>query len=134
MTKLVGSLPSGDSNGLHIISQALVEDTEALHVVVAVLKTKKITTDVDTGDVEATAKIVRIEVVNPDPSTGDLEAAQRLLRRALTRRHGGEQLPIEMEDEITAIFAGVHYDPSTGEVLDPPADDDRGDRDGDDGR
>jgi hypothetical protein len=113
MTKIVGNLPSGDANGLHIISRALVNDTEAHHVVVAVLKTKKITTDVDSGDVEATAKIVRIEVVDPQ----DKETAERLLRRAVSRRHGGDTLPIEMEDEITAIFDNLWVDTSTGEVL-----------------
>lgn len=125
MTKIVGSLPPGDSNGLHVISNALVTDTEAHHVVMAVLKTKKITTDVESGDVEATAKIVRIEVVAPQ----DRETAERLLRRALERRHGGEQLPIEMEDEISAIFSNLWVDTNTGEVLDAPPKDGDGDAD-----
>jgi hypothetical protein len=120
VTKIVGSLPPGDANGLHIISRALIDDTEAHHVVVAVLKTKKITTDVDSGDVEATAKIVRIEVVHPQ----DKETAERLLRRAVERRHGGEQLPIEMEDEITAIFDNLWVDTATGEVLEQTDTDD----------
>jgi hypothetical protein len=124
MTKIVGSLPPGDANGLHVIANALVHDTEAHHVVIAVLKTKKITTDIDSGDVEATAKIVRIEVVHAQ----DKETAERLLRRAAERRHGGEQLPIEMEDEISAIFDNLWVDTATGEVLEQP-----GGEEGDDG-
>jgi hypothetical protein len=106
--KFQGTLPNGDANGLHTIAQALVQRPEETHVIVAVITTKKITKDVDTGDVEATARIVRAEVVSPDDYTDDLETAERLMRRAMERRHGGEMLPIEMEDELTALFERVN--------------------------
>ena len=44
----------------------------------------------------------------------DLPTAEKLVRRALEGRLGGEVLPIELEDEITAAFRDI--DPRTGEV------------------
>lgn len=126
MTKLVGTLPDGDGNGLHVIARALVNETDATHVVVAVLKTAKITEDVEKGGYkEATARVLRIEVVDPD----DLKLAERLLRRALFRRRGSDVLPLEMEDEISDLFKHVWLNPETGELVDEEPTDDEPEED-----
>jgi hypothetical protein len=106
-TRIVGTLPSGDTNGLPVISHALLHRPKETHVVVAVLSTKRITEDVETGDRVPTAQILAIEVIDPDPHVDDLEVAQRLMRRAGERRHGGEMLPIDVEDQFTELFARV---------------------------
>jgi len=117
MTKILSKLPDGDSNGLPVIARALVETPHESHVIIAVIKTKTFTTDVDTNERVANARIERVEVVLP----ADLPAAEQLLRRSVERRHGGVTLSIEMEDEISGLLAAVArdwpgIDLSTGEV------------------
>lgn len=108
MTKILGKLPDGDSNGLHVLSQRLIDQPGEHHVIIAVIKTKSITTDTESGDQEATARLLRLEAVLPDATQDDLELAERLMRRAAERRHGGQQaLPIAVEDEIAGLFAHV---------------------------
>jgi DNA segregation ATPase FtsK/SpoIIIE-like protein len=115
MTKFTGRLPDGDSNGLHVLAQRLIEQPGEHHVIIAVVKTKTITTDTETGDEEATVRFVRLEAVLPDAATDDLETAERLMHRAALRRHGGQQsLPIEVEDEISALFKGVDREWAAG--------------------
>lgn len=106
-TKISSTLPGDEQNGLHVVAKALRERPKDTHVIVAVIDTKTLTTDVETGAVTPTARILAVEVINPDPNLDDLETAQRLMRRASERRHGGEMLPIEVEDEFTALFRRV---------------------------
>ena len=56
MTKLASALPKGEANGLNALSRKLTDEPEAVHVVIALVDCKSITTDVDTGDVEPTAR------------------------------------------------------------------------------
>lgn len=109
MTKLSGNLPKGDSNGLDAIARRLIDEPHAVHVVVALVDCKKTTTDNDTGDVEATARIRRIEPIDGD----DKDLAAKMLRRALERRTGKAVLPFDMEEDIRAVFGDI--DPETGE-------------------
>lgn len=114
MTKLASGLPKGHANGLDSIAQDLIQRPEQQHVVIAFVDTKTITTDTDTGDSEATARIRRVEVITAD----DLPRAEQIMRRALDRRMGGTALPIELEDEITEVFGDIRVNPATGEVTD----------------
>ena len=109
MTKLSGSLPK--ENGLTQINSLMVNDPQQGYLVVGIVRPSKITTDVDTGQAEATAALHRLEVI-----TGpDLMTADQLIRRATERRTGMQELPIDMEDELTKLLADV-VDPETGEL------------------
>nr|WP_312964358.1 hypothetical protein [Kocuria rhizophila] len=109
MTKLSGSLPK--ENGLTQINSLMVNDPQQGYLVVGIVRPSKITTDVDTGQAEATAALHRLEVI-----TGpDLMTADQLIRRATERRTGMQELPIDMEDELTKLLADV-IDPETGEL------------------
>lgn len=111
--KLSGNLPKGDANGLIRLAARLVHHPEDVHVVIALIKTKKLTTDVEEGDVVPHAVIRRIEVV-PDEDKHDV---RRLLERAFERRTGETMLPFELEKDIAAAFDGM--DLATGEVPRP---------------
>lgn len=113
MTKLTSALPKGNSNGLDAIAQSLIDNPDHKHVVIAFVDCKSTKTDNDTGDTEATARIRRVEVIDPT----DLPRCEQIMRRALDRRMGGQTLPLELEDEITAVFGGLTFDEGTGEVL-----------------
>lgn len=123
MTRLAGQLPKGEANGLIAISRALVDEPERVHAVIALVDCKQVTTDFDSGDVVPTARIRRIEVV----PAADFEPIQQFFRRALEQRLGLTALPLDLEDELTAVFEAIKFDPSTGEVLEAPEDQDDGD-------
>lgn len=109
--KISSSLPKGDRNGLGSIMRVLVDHPQRLHVLLAVVDCKSITTDNDTGDIVPTARIRHVEAV----AVEDLAAAKRLMDRAIENRNGSTMLPMEVEDELIAAFSGV--DPSTGEFI-----------------
>jgi hypothetical protein len=111
MTKLASSLPKGEGNGLDAIARRLIDEPHEVHVAVVLLDCKKISTDTDTGDVEATARIRRIEPIEGD----DKDLAAKMLRRAMERRTGKAVLPFDVEEEMRGIFQNV--DPDTGEIL-----------------
>lgn len=113
MTKLAPALPKGDSNGLNALARQLINTPEDIHVVVALVDCKSITTDVDTGDIEPTARIRRVEVISED----DKATVALMLRRALERRTGKTVLPFDLEEDVRAAFGNI--DPQTGEILDP---------------
>lgn len=98
---LTSALPKGDANGLGPIVSALVEDPRGMHVVIAIVDCKKITTNADTAEVVPTIRVRRIEAVLND----DKPLAERLMRRALENRSGRTMLPMTLEDELTAAFA-----------------------------
>jgi hypothetical protein len=108
MTKLSGSLPKGDSNGLDALARRLIDDPQQVHVVVALVDCKKISTDCDTGDIEPTARIRRVEPIGGD----DKDLAAKMLRRALELRTGKAVLPFDLEEDLRSIFV----DPETGEI------------------
>lgn len=114
MTKLSSTLPGGDNNGLGVLAGALVKDPHKTAIIVAVVDCKSITIDTDTGDKVATVRIRRVEPIDPE----DTEAAQRLLVRGLERRTGAVMLPMDLEDELSALFDNLvdSVDLETGEV------------------
>ena len=114
--KFHAALPQGQANGLGPIVQPAVDEPHRTHLVLAFVDTKRLTTDVDTGDVEPTLRIRHIEVVLP----ADADVAEQLMRRAIESRSGKAMLPIETEDEVTELFKDLHVDWATGEVLDEP--------------
>lgn len=111
MTKLNAALPKGEADGLAALARQLIDQPEDVHVIVALIDCKKISTDVDTGDVEPTARIRRIEAVLTD----DYPQARKMLRRALEKRTGKTVLPFDLEEDLRSAFGNV--DPNTGEVL-----------------
>lgn len=112
MTKLAGALPKGERNGLTAIDRKLVDEPWRSHIVIGVVDCKKITTDTDTGDTEATARVTRIEVIHGE----DLTTAEQLMLRAVQRRNGETVLPLEVQGEIEELFATLDVNPDTGEV------------------
>lgn len=113
--KLTSKLPEGDSNGLNVAGPAMVAKPRQVHVVLALVDCSKVEEDTDTGAREPTARIRRIEVLLEK----DKKQAEKLLRRALDRRLGKTQLPLELEDELTQLFdeiTDLEIDPETGEV------------------
>lgn len=110
MTKLAARLPEGDANGLTAIQAALIDNPHQVHVVVALLDCKSITTDHDTGDIRPTARIRRIE-----PIRGDKDMVAKIMRRAMEERTGRTVLPFDLEEDMRAAFEGI--DPSTGEII-----------------
>lgn len=109
MTKLTGSLPKGESNGLDAIARALIDNPHDIQVIVVLADCSKITTDVDTGDMEPTARIRRIEAIHGP----DKEVAAKLLRRRFEQRTGKAVLPFDLEEDLRSVFSDV--DPETGE-------------------
>ena len=109
MTKLASKLPKGEADGLAALSRELIDNPQAVHVVVALVDCQKVTTDMDSGDVEPTARIRRIECQD------DREVVGKILRRAMEKRTGKAVLPFDLEEDMRAVFNGI--DPDTGEVL-----------------
>jgi hypothetical protein len=91
MTKLGSGLPKGDANGLAAISTALIKTPQMYHAVIALVDCSKITTDTDSGDVEATARIRHIEVV----TGADRDQVEKMLHDTLKDRTGLDELPFE---------------------------------------
>ena len=111
MTKLAGSLPGGDANGLTAIARDLIDSPHEIHVVVALVDCKRITTDNDSGEVVPTARIRRVEVIGEN----DRDLAAKMMRRALEQRTGKTVLPFDLEEDLRAAFGRI--DPDTGEIL-----------------
>jgi hypothetical protein len=99
--KISGALPAGDGNGLSAIVSDLVREPHKLHVCIALVDCKSYTTDVDSGDIVPVARLRRIEVVN---DAGDMKVAETLMRRSLDHRTGREELPYDLEAEISQAF------------------------------
>lgn len=116
MTKLAAALP--DDHGLR--ASILTNNPEATHLVIATIDVKVLTTDVDTGHVEPTVRVLNVEIVN----TADTQDAQGIYRRALEKRTGRTVLPgleLHTSDGRTLV------DMNTGEVLPTSQTDDIGD-------
>ena len=110
MAKLNAGLPKGEANGMSALDRELIDSPTTVHVVIALIDCKKITTDVDSGDVEPVVRIRRIEVIHEDK-----DRAAMMLRRSLEVRTGKTVLPFDLEEDMRAAFEGI--DPSTGEIL-----------------
>jgi len=103
MAKLKASLPNGDRNGLSSITGPLVDAPHVKHMVLIVVDCKSVSSDMDTGEVTPTARILRIEPVTRE----DYGTAEKLIRRALEHRHGSTVLPFDTENELTELFAEI---------------------------
>ena len=114
MTKLASGLPKGDGNGLTALARNLIDSPHDVHVIVALVDCKKITTDNDDGTIEPTARIRRIEAI----TEADKDLAAKMLRRALEKRTGKTVLPFDLEEDMRAAFGDIRFDPGTGEVTD----------------
>ncbi|OLT46477.1 hypothetical protein BJF85_16670 [Saccharomonospora sp. CUA-673] len=101
MAKISTSLPVDNRNGLDKIAASMVDNPEQRHIIVAIVDTKTIATDCDTGDVTPTARIRAIEGLTVDSADG--KEARRLWRRAFERRTGQVELPIELERELDGL-------------------------------
>lgn len=88
--KLSSALPEGPDNGLSAIYQRVCDDPEADYLIVAVITGSKLTTDVDTGHVVPTVKVVQVEAIL-DAELG--VEVQRALSRTRATRTG--QLSID---------------------------------------
>jgi hypothetical protein len=110
MTKLASGLPKGEANGLDQLARKLLDNPHEVHVVIALVDCSKIATNVDSGDVEPTARIRRVEAVSGD----DKSVAATMLRRALERRTGQTVLPYDLEEDMRTVFGD--FDPGTGEI------------------
>lgn len=98
---LSGNLPADDRNGFGAISAALVDEPEAVHVVIALVDCTKITTKVESGEIIPTARIRAIEAFRAE--TADAKEVRRLWRRAFERRTGKFELPLEIERELDSL-------------------------------
>lgn len=76
MTKLASALPK--THGLGALDQLLINHPNGTHLIIARVDASKLTTDVDTGDVEPTVRILAIERVDP----ADDDTAATMLRAA----------------------------------------------------
>lgn len=98
--KLAGTLPKGDLNGLEGLDGLAATSLDLRHVVIAVIAPKKLVTDTDTGETEVHMRLVRVERI----LANDADAAEKLMRRAISKRFGQTTLPLDLEDDIVAIF------------------------------
>jgi hypothetical protein len=93
--KIAAALPPTlSANGLAKIEEQLISDPTELHVVIAVIRTKTITTtpSEDGDEVIPTAKIVHIE---PITGHGSASTARELLAEAHNVRTGQHTLPFD---------------------------------------
>ena len=95
MTKLGSSLPKGEANGMQALARQLIDEPEKVHVVVMLVDCKKITTDVDNGDVDATW-VERVVI----PLVTDADELARMRAAAGSRGHadGAARLVDLVED------------------------------------
>lgn len=106
--RLAGSLPAGDRNGLAAIAHALVDDPSAVHVAIVLLDCSKMIVSTDDGSTLPTARIRAIEPIAEGPDAHEL---RRLLRRAVEKRTGMTELPLELERALDEL--GIHADEDT---------------------
>lgn len=93
--KLSGRLPDFPENGLDAISHQLCGKPEDVVVVIARLDTSRLTTELDSGDVVPTVRILSIEPLRDD---SEAETALDLMRLAFEARTGLAHLPFEAGD------------------------------------
>lgn len=127
MTKFSGTLPGGEANGLSALAAQLLRNPQGTHIVVGIIDTKTITTDVDTGDQVPTVRFRRVEPV-PGP---DADHVVRIMQRATERRTGAAMLPIEMEDELKDLLESLDLSVDADGVV--TVNGDAGEDDADDG-
>ncbi|MEV0843630.1 hypothetical protein AB0I55_29305 [Actinocatenispora sera] len=92
MAKLAGKLPKGNRDGLSGsgAEQLLLSEPATARLVVAIVDCSRITTDVDTGEDEPTARIQRIEMIL---DAADADQVRDILERRYRQRTGVTELP-----------------------------------------
>lgn len=92
MTRLAGALPKDPKlNGLHAIEDVLISDPEDEHLLLLQVSVSKLTTSIESGEVEATLRVLQVQPVLPT----DSDIADRLLRAAQIAHTGQPELPID---------------------------------------
>ena len=97
--KLSSALP--DDHGLEAIAEQLIAEPSAKRLIVALCHTRKITTDIDTGEEAPSVQLDRVEVVD-DPQ--EIDRLVAILRRRHEARTGKTVLPLDVEDDLRSIF------------------------------
>lgn len=94
-----GKLPNDDRNGLPSILTDLLDNPNQVRPVLALIDVVSVKTTPSTGE-----RIPTLRVRSIEPIVGaDAEEIDRMLRRAVERRTGKVELPLEMEREIDAL-------------------------------
>ncbi|SDJ07384.1 Ftsk gamma domain-containing protein [Frankineae bacterium MT45] len=94
--KFSGALPQEDDrNGLAPIARKFKADPTSTHLAVVLLDCRYLTTDLDSGELITTARMLHIEEVQEE----DRHAAYEILGRGQVARTGKSPLPF---DEVTA--------------------------------
>ena len=119
--KLSGRLPDYPENGLVAIAHRLVQQPEDVVVVVVRLDTARLTTDLDSGDIVPTVRILSIEPLRDD---SEAQTAVDLMRSAFEARTGLAQLPFEFDDAALQAEADSLLRPGVGPHFSASADDD----------
>ncbi|KFU80993.1 Ftsk gamma domain-containing protein [Amycolatopsis lurida] len=115
---LSGRLPKDDKNGLGMISSTLVEDSASTHLIVAVVNCATVTTNMDTGEVIPTARIVAVEAF--PGSTADAKQLRRVWREAYEQRTGQQAIPFDKVETAPANDAGDLLRDGAGVVVSFP--------------
>lgn len=100
--RLAGKLPDGDRNGVQMLGAELIARPQHGHLVLALVDTATLTTNVDTGAVTATLRVQRVEAV----LRGDHRDAWRLMERAYLQRTRDDQLPLDFDYDLERLIAG----------------------------
>lgn len=102
-----------DYNGLSVIYSDLIRNPDREHVIIAVIDTKSVAVDTDSGERTPTIRIRHVEAV----AAGSVESARAMMQRAQEARTGEVELP------FPAAFGNV-YDLHAGSPARPGRDDD----------
>ncbi|QHB99460.1 hypothetical protein EK0264_03630 [Epidermidibacterium keratini] len=113
--RLSSKLPVDAHNGLTTIAPDLVTRPSAPRFAIVVLDCNKLTTDIDTGTVEPTVRVLRAEIVD----AADLPTAHAVMRRAADLR--APQLPLpgidrNRRDAVDALYEAARDESGTVEV------------------
>lgn len=118
MTKLKGALPKHDSqNGLEALDPMICHAPTRQFLVIAVVDADKVTTDVDSGEQEATLRIRRIEAVPADHA----EAVSMVLTGAMEARTGLQSLPLVVDPETGEVSVSDDHAEVDREPQGPPS-------------
>ncbi len=115
---LSGRLPKDDKNGIGMIGAALLDNPTSTHLVVAVVTTEKVTTNIESGEVIPTARIVAIEAW--PGSSADAKSLRRVCQEAYEQRTGQQALPFEKTETAPANAAGDLLRDGAGVVVSFP--------------
>lgn len=100
--KLSAKLPEYPENGMEAIAHKLVTEPAEVKIAIVRLDTTRLTTDLDTGYIVPTARILSIEPLRDE---GSIETALDLMRLAFEARTGLAELPFETADRATQAEA-----------------------------